>query len=44
MKKFETPEIEVQKFVVEDIMSVSMGGGMGGDHETELDPALYEEP
>lgn len=40
MKKFETPEIEVQKFVVEDVMADS---GIFGDHETELDPALYEE-
>lgn len=41
MKKFETPEIEVQKFVVEDVMS---GSGVFGDHETELDPLYEEEP
>lgn len=35
MKKFETPEIEINKFEIEDVLTIS--GGAGGDWETELD-------
>ena len=38
MKKFETPEIEVREFAIEDVITTSTtGGGLGGDNETEMD-------
>ena len=33
MKKFETPEIEISKFQLEDVLTTSFGGA-GGDNET----------
>lgn len=39
MKKFATPEIEVVKFSVMDVLTTSNenGGGSGGQYETPLD-------
>lgn len=37
MKKFEMPIIEVVTFNVEDIITTSEGGGIGGDQELERD-------
>jgi len=38
MKKFEYPEIEVQVFAVEDVVTTSAGGDEGGfDNELPLD-------
>ena len=31
MKKFETPEIEVTEFAVEDVITVSSGGNPGNN-------------
>lgn len=37
MKRFETPQIEVQAFAVEDIVTTSGGGSDHCPYETELD-------
>ena len=36
MKKFETPEIEVTKFAVEDVITTSNGNGDNGTNDSEL--------
>jgi len=33
MKKFETPEIEIVTFAVEDIIATSIDEGSGGDND-----------
>lgn len=35
MKKFETPQLEVQAFAVVDVITTSFGGGAGGENETD---------
>lgn len=36
MKKFENPQIEVQVFAIEDVITTSQTtGGSGGDNETD---------
>lgn len=39
MKKYENPEMNVLAFEVEDVVTTSggIGGGIGGDNETEMD-------
>lgn len=36
MKKFETPEIEVEKFSIEDIITTSTGNGDNNTNDDEL--------
>ena len=40
MKKYENPEMNVQAFEVEDVVTASsgIGDGIGGGNETEVDP------
>lgn len=35
MRKFEIPEMCISTFSVEDVITASIGGGMGGDNEVD---------
>ena len=34
MKKFEAPELSVEKFAIEDVITASIGNGGNGDNNT----------
>lgn len=38
MKKFETPEIEIAAFAVEDVITTSGGNGGGNNNDLPLRP------